>query len=304
MGRQWCRSAVRFAATFLPLLLPPLIVCTGCGEATEAVQQNYARVPWYDELEQEQGSSDDITPRKMVVGRRDANGAGSSSPPGTLRVSGACAKQSLLDSDFIPQGVTADNKLYYKSEDGSYYLYFDKNCDGKGSAPARWIFDSSKPNTTAASDLDGDGKCSYSGRIDAGSALPPESATWRLLCEKGWTNIQMTIVDSSRCLTNKEAYLRDGCCAGACGVSDGGYDYCFDCPTTQEQDPMNYGGPSCFRDGSCIAGEPPGSCAAPSEKQPRGTGTEYAGWCVCPEGSFCSGGGMQRNDTQTVVEPR
>ena len=99
------------------------------------------------------------------------------------------------------------------------------------------------------------------------------------------------VVRASKCLTNKEAYRRNGCCAGTCGDT---YTTCFDCPTTQEQDPLNYGGPSCFLDGSCIANTPAGSCAAPSVKEPRGDETEYAGWCECPEGSFCNGDGCSK----------
>ena len=100
------------------------------------------------------------------------------------------------------------------------------------------------------------------------------------------------------CLNNGEAYLGNGCCAGTCGDT---YMNCFDCPTTQKQDPVNYGGPSCFRNGSCIAEEPAGACAAPSVKNERDNydgKTEYSGWCVCPEGSFCSG------DVCNAVAPR
>lgn len=112
-----------------------------------------------------------------------------------VSISGACTKQSELNADFLVRGATADNKPYYQSEDGTRYLYFDKDCDGKGGASARWIFDSSKPNITAASDLDGDGKCgSYSGRIDSISLLPPKEAVWRLNCDPdGWTDVSMTV---------------------------------------------------------------------------------------------------------------
>lgn len=92
---------------------------------------------------------------------------------------------------------------------------------------------------------------------------------------------------NSGCLSNQDAYLGDGCCAGTCGDT---YTHCYDCPATSDQDPLNYGGPSCFREGACIAEEPQGSCPAPADKRDHGTGTEYAGWCVCPGGSFCHGG--------------
>lgn len=101
--------------------------------------------------------------------------------------------------------------------------------------------------------------------------------------------------DNSDCLSNREAYIGDGCCAGTC--AENGYGGCYGCSTTSDQDPVNYGGPSCFRAGACIAEEPQGSCPAPADKQDRGTGAEYAGWCVCPGGSFCQGGGCPSNVT-------
>ena len=100
--------------------------------------------------------------------------------------------------------------------------------------------------------------------------------------------------DNSDCLSNHDAYLGNGCCAGTCGDT---YTHCYDCPATSDQDPVNYGGPSCFREGACIAEEPQGLCPAPANKFDRGTGTEYAGWCVCPEGSFCGGGACTSNVT-------
>ena len=105
---------------------------------------------------------------------------------------------------------------------------------------------------------------------------------------------------SSRCLTNQQAYFGAGCCAGACGDT---YANCFDCPTSIGQDQANYGGPSCFRAGSCIARTTPlGSCAAPSVKQVRGE-SEYGGWCVCPEGSFCRGDGCNTTTARGQWNP-
>ena len=102
------------------------------------------------------------------------------------------------------------------------------------------------------------------------------------------------------CLTNQEAYLGNDCCAGTCATSLNG---CFDCPTTPQQDPANYGGPSCFQNGACIAQEPAGVCNAPSRKRPRGTGTEYAGWCACPTGSFCHGSGCNSTTPRNMWNP-
>ena len=91
---------------------------------------------------------------------------------------------------------------------------------------------------------------------------------------------------SPSCLTNQEAYHGNECCAGTCGASS--LNACYDCPTPEE-DTVNHGGPSCFREGACIADEPRVACPASAHKKVRGTGTKYAGWCICPEGSFCEG---------------
>lgn len=96
------------------------------------------------------------------------------------------------------------------------------------------------------------------------------------------------------CLTNQEAYIGDGCCSGKCATS---LNACYDCPEKGKKNKNNVGGPACFREGACIAAEPKGSCPAPASKRVRGTGTEYAGWCICPGGSFCQGDGCTSNVT-------
>lgn len=116
-------------------------------------------------------------------------------PPDTLRVSSACDSLPDLNTSFIKQGVTADNKPYYQSKDGLYYLYYDKDCSGDGKHSARWIFDESKPSTTAISDLDGDSSCVFTGYISSGGAIPPASAAWQLDCggRGAFTKVPLTI---------------------------------------------------------------------------------------------------------------
>ena len=111
--------------------------------------------------------------------------------PDTLRIYGdlppACASSlAFLNTDFVKQGVTADNKSYYQSKDGSaHFLYFDKNCDGTGGFPPLWIFDVHKPSTTAVSVLNGDATCNTTGHLDfaLSSAFPPKNAMWAMQCE-------------------------------------------------------------------------------------------------------------------------
>lgn len=115
-------------------------------------------------------------------------------PMDTIRVRGVCDRLAVLNADFTKQGVTADNRSYYKSTIfGAYYLYYDKDCSGDGKHLPLWIFDNDKPNTSAASDLDGDGDCLFIGYTDSSTVLPPKSAVWTLNCDGGWTDIPLTI---------------------------------------------------------------------------------------------------------------
>lgn len=114
-------------------------------------------------------------------------------PPTVIVVGGACAKQSKLNAEFTLVDLTVDGRPCYESEDGSHFIYFDSHCDG-ASAPARWIFDSSPPDMTATTDLDGDRDCTYSAAVDSYSRLPPEHDVWRLNCDDGWAGVPMSVV--------------------------------------------------------------------------------------------------------------
>ena len=113
-----------------------------------------------------------------------------------IAVSGGCA--SYLRGTYTKQGSTASGAPYYKkaqSASGPYYwLYWDPNCGSSGGA-ARWIFDGDEPSTTAASDLDGYGRCYYYAHFDStDSSSPPRGlATWRVYCNSVWTNSGVTI---------------------------------------------------------------------------------------------------------------
>lgn len=99
----------------------------------------------------------------------------------------------------------------------------------------------------------------------------------------------------------QDAYIGNQCCAGACGTS---YFACFECLSTPEQDPYSYGGPSCFVEGSCIAQASERVCAPPARLQfDVNDGTPYAGWCLCPKGSFCHGDGCNSNTTAEAGPP-
>ena len=95
---------------------------------------------------------------------------------------------------YAVQGTTASGAPYYKADGASYWLYWDPDCAASG-YPARWIFDFTAPNTTAASDLDGDGSCKYAARINSDdSSSPPEGiSTSRANCNSTWVYTDVTI---------------------------------------------------------------------------------------------------------------
>eukprot|EP00964_Phaeocystis_antarctica_P008057 scaffold4328_cov42-Phaeocystis_antarctica.AAC.1 len=92
------------------------------------------------------------------------------------------------------QGTTASGAPYYKADGVPYWLYWDPDCSASG-RKARWILEFEAPSTTAASDLDGDGKCSYwADHISDDSSSPPQGlATWRAVCSSTWMNTDVTI---------------------------------------------------------------------------------------------------------------
>lgn len=118
----------------------------------------------------------------------------------SLQVSGACSTLSSLNAVFSFKGRTADGKGFYQSKDGRMHLFYDKSCDGSRNVGG-WIFkdfNGREPSTTADEDLDGDGKCIFAGRINSdGSSLePPKNTnTWRLSCDRAWTNVDLVITN-------------------------------------------------------------------------------------------------------------
>ena len=122
-------------------------------------------------------------------------------PAWDIIVSGGC--NSALGSGtaltYVMQGATASGAPYYKADGASYWLYWDPDCGGSSTGgTARWIMDNGAPSTTAASDLDGDGGCTYAARIDSDeSSSPPQGlATWRAVnggCGSDWTDTDVTI---------------------------------------------------------------------------------------------------------------
>jgi len=122
--------------------------------------------------------------------------------PRSLTLSGACAyKRAMNGLTYDLAGTTADGWPFYKAKGVDEYIYHDADCDGAGTnTVAMWVLDSSKPNTTALYDLDGDGRCTYHARIEStGRKMFPTSATWRMYCGEaaGWVSVDLILKEAS-----------------------------------------------------------------------------------------------------------
>jgi len=120
--------------------------------------------------------------------------------PGPLAVTWPCASHSAWPvSLFQWTDTSAAGAPIYHSSDAGWYLYHDLGCDGDDAGEDRWIFDDSVPSASAVNDLDGDAECTYMGRIDSDSALPPIGrSTCRIPCDGTWQD--MTVLISAQVL--------------------------------------------------------------------------------------------------------
>lgn len=131
---------------------------------------------------------------------------------------------------------------------------------GDGSSANRWIFYDSVPSVTATNDPDGDGSCTYVGRITSTSNLPPTGTnTWRVSCDGSWTNVSVTITENE-CITTTST-SDDGsdgnfyCANGGTAVGTVGSCACVSCNA-------GFSGPNCATaDIFELSGSNIGNCA-------------------------------------------
>jgi hypothetical protein len=117
-------------------------------------------------------------------------------PAEIIAVAGACEVPAVdFNGDYVAQGTTESGATWYKRP-GKLALYFDPSCNGQ-KASARWVLDNDGPDTTATSDLDLDGGCTYWGKTETTQTTVPESASWRIYCpdEGGWVSKTLKIGD-------------------------------------------------------------------------------------------------------------
>jgi len=140
------------------------------------------------------------TPTTTTSTSRNGTTTTTKSTKASLILGGTCAYKRALNGmifDFV--GAAADGSPIYKARGLDEYIYHDADCDGAGNVTAaRWVFDNSKPSSTATKDLDGDGKCTYHARLDSalvGTSRPPASAEWSMYCGEasGWMKVGLTL---------------------------------------------------------------------------------------------------------------
>ena len=126
--------------------------------------------------------------------------------PPFLLVSGSCELRDQINDVYVPVGTTLDGRWYYVGQNYGVVLYFDHDCDGTGSTGGetdRWIFDHTETevSSTAESDVDEDGSCTYVARIYGTSVAPPAGTnTWRMACsfdsDWTWVDLDLTITET------------------------------------------------------------------------------------------------------------
>ena len=144
-----------------------------------------------------------------------------------------CAGRSDFNGFYSARALTASGRPWFEGA-GEKNLYWDPDCDGGGTAAARWIFDVSEPSVIAASDLDGDSNCMFAGSIDSSSELPPSGPIiWSMRCPSSVEDVSVTIADLATCPAGQEPNMSSGGCSDC---SEGkhsffyGTDLCVPCP--------------------------------------------------------------------------
>ena len=106
--------------------------------------------------------------------------------------------EALEGEEYVAAGYTASGAPYYRDSSSTYYVYWDPSCDGSGTAAARWVVTSGAPSTTALSDLDEDGACTYFARVmSSDSSSRPRTAAWTAWCGSSWKGITLTLTETS-----------------------------------------------------------------------------------------------------------
>ncbi|CAE7280339.1 unnamed protein product, partial [Symbiodinium sp. CCMP2592] len=114
---------------------------------------------------------------------------------GALFLDGACVNPSQHNGRYELQSYTASSRPLYKHSTETLYLYYDPDCDGKGS-PGQWMlsgkFDTA-PSTSLEQDLDNDGECESIMFIRTKTSLPPQNATWSRYCGDAYSDGFVTL---------------------------------------------------------------------------------------------------------------
>mmetsp|Transcript_21557 Transcript_21557/g.64422 ORF Transcript_21557/g.64422 Transcript_21557/m.64422 type:complete len:673 (+) Transcript_21557:187-2205(+) len=133
----------------------------------------------------------------LCCARLCVEAAPTSPPPPPFVITGGC-RSSTDSMVYHAAGLTLSGAPYYTDVSTTYYVYWDPCCSGCSGGFGRWILDGDAPNTSALSDLDGSGRCSYWAAFDSeySSSPPLGKETWRTYCDRSWTTGLLTLAPS------------------------------------------------------------------------------------------------------------
>lgn len=131
-------------------------------------------------------------------------------PPPPLVLADLCSHLSNFEGEYSAVGWTASGAPYFQRGDGvagssltyPIYVYYEPDCDGANTMLGGvWALSnnfnySTQPSTTATSDLDGDGVCSFSAYIySADLTSPPLGiSTWNAYCGgRSFTDLNISL---------------------------------------------------------------------------------------------------------------
>ena len=127
--------------------------------------------------------------------------------PPSFVLSGLCVEQYFMEGVYDAVGWTQTGTQgilapYFQMGARSFFIYFDNDCDGRGTYPAQWVLDSGQPNTTTAGDLDGDSQCAFHAFFSAYPSITDQSSPpmgpneWLAYCpvtSGGYTPLTVTL---------------------------------------------------------------------------------------------------------------
>jgi hypothetical protein len=102
-------------------------------------------------------------------------------------------------------GNTSDGRPFFKKSNGKF-IYFKADCGGHQRGWPMWVLDSTLPNATLTTDLDGDDGCSVDAKSPYNVEAYPSSGEWTIRsCTggAGFSNMHVSVTVGGRATCGK-----------------------------------------------------------------------------------------------------